>query len=305
MTDLLQEDKQEILDKILYELADSSSKFQDSIFYNKITTELEALFDPEELWFPDPSGFFSVLLHIVNGDAEGNIDELALNIAYLRCAYEAMDNEHLAPSIRDGILGMCNQVNLEIAHISYINKIKNDTLQTEIKESIAAIQTTLLSYDEWLKSSQEALSKMNNQVEKSSKASESALNELDYTKMQTQELQQSNEKLVSKIKNTQLEMVSILGIFASIVLTFTGGLSFSTSVFQSMAVLSIYRVSALILLLGITLMNILFTLFYYIDRMTNPSAKARLVPFLIGNGVLLFLLFAVIWGRNSGYFPAE
>ena len=75
------------------------------------------------------------------------------------------------------------------------------------------------------------------------------------------------KKTAAEAKDTSLsatdmkkEIVAILGVFAAIVLTFAGGLSFTASAFESINAGSIYRVSLITTIAGFTLFNILSAL---------------------------------------------
>lgn len=86
-----------------------------------------------------------------------------------------------------------------------------------------------------------------------------------------------------KIQNTlseelgkqQREYIAILGIFASIVLTFIGGIVFSTSVLQNIGAVSVYRLAAITLLIGIVLSNMLYGLLYYVNHLVYGNKKSH------------------------------
>ena len=62
----------------------------------------------------------------------------------------------------------------------------------------------------------------------------------------------------------QRNYVAILGIFAAIVVCFTGGLSFSTSVLESIDVVSIYRLAFVILVVALFLFDLIAAMFLFI-----------------------------------------
>lgn len=65
-------------------------------------------------------------------------------------------------------------------------------------------------------------------------------------------------------KKMQSEYVTILGIFASIVLAFTGGMTFSSSVLENIDKASIYRIILVISFLGFIIFNILWMLIHFL-----------------------------------------
>ena len=100
----------------------------------------------------------------------------------------------------------------------------------------------------------------------------------------------------TELGKQQREYISILGIFAAVVLAFTGGIAFSTSVLNNINTASVYRILVVSLIIGLVLINILFGLFYYVDRLVNglQENRKKLKPLLFSNIVLCILLIATI-----------
>ena len=78
-----------------------------------------------------------------------------------------------------------------------------------------------------------------------------------------------------KIKNAQTENTAILGIFASIVLTFTGGMMFSSSIMENLNNSSFYRLFLICLVLGGILLNLISALLIYVNRIINYKHKSK------------------------------
>ena len=78
------------------------------------------------------------------------------------------------------------------------------------------------------------------------------------------------------------------------VLAFTAGIAFSTSVLENISGVSIYRMAGITLLIGIVLTNILFGLFYYIDRLVNGRKDRRITPLWLANGIFILLLIMTL-----------
>lgn len=66
------------------------------------------------------------------------------------------------------------------------------------------------------------------------------------------------------IKRIEKKYITILGIFAAIVLAFVGGITFSSSVLQNMASVSVYRLFLVIDFLGFVLINVIYLLMKFI-----------------------------------------
>lgn len=107
------------------------------------------------------------------------------------------------------------------------------------------------------------------------------------------------ENFERKLEDSQKEYITILGIFASIVLAFTGGIAFSTSVLNNIAKASVYRTLIVSFVIGLVLVNILFGLFFYINKLVNRESKVK--PLILSNVVFMILLAAVIAAWNFGW----
>lgn len=81
------------------------------------------------------------------------------------------------------------------------------------------------------------------------------------------------QKVSDNLQNAQKEYVAILGIFAAVVLAFTGGIAYSTSVFENLHSASIYRIGFASVLIGFTLFNLLFFLFTFIADIVHKQEK--------------------------------
>jgi len=93
-------------------------------------------------------------------------------------------------------------------------------------------------------------------------------------------------QLYSKFKGMETEYITILGIFASIMLAFVGGLTFSTSVLQNMGNVGIYRLVLVILLLGFILINTIDILLRYIFKLNHGEIRVPIWPVNLIIGVL-------------------
>ena len=76
----------------------------------------------------------------------------------------------------------------------------------------------------------------------------------------------------------QKQYITILGIFASIVLAFTGGIAFSTSVLENIANASIYRTILIAVVLAFVLTNIIYILTRFIMEIVNKKKEKIKYP---------------------------
>lgn len=95
--------------------------------------------------------------------------------------------------------------------------------------------------------------------------------------------------LYEEIKGIEKEYISILGIFAAIILAFVGGITFSSSVLQNIAGISIYRLLMVIDLLALVLINAIYMLIKFIFVINNKSTdmlkvkRINIVCFLLAS----------------------
>ncbi|MDL2310475.1 hypothetical protein LJC13_00685 [Peptostreptococcaceae bacterium OttesenSCG-928-C18] len=80
-----------------------------------------------------------------------------------------------------------------------------------------------------------------------------------------------NEEIQSKLQDAQKDYISILGIFASIILTFVAGIAFSTSVLSNIHLASIYRLLIITIMIATMLVNSLYMLFTYLIKQKEES----------------------------------
>ena len=90
-------------------------------------------------------------------------------------------------------------------------------------------------------------------------------------KKQVDEVESRNQKLKEELDSHQINYITILGIFASIVLAFAGSISFSNSVFSSIANASIYQIGTACLLQGFVFVNLIYILVLTVLRNLKPS----------------------------------
>lgn len=86
-------------------------------------------------------------------------------------------------------------------------------------------------------------------------------------------IKEAKENLQKEIKSVEKEYISILGIFAAIVLAFVGGITFSTSVLQNISMVSIFRLLLVIDFLAFILINTIYILVKFIFTINEKNAN--------------------------------
>lgn len=152
--------------------------------------------------------------------------------------------------LSSGIKKLCDHIQLEIVRInnskSSIDEIKSIVADFEKREEI--------------------------NIEKLKTATEEQ--KQNFEKRITETIVNVEEKTKSAMENTDDirnnlvgQVVAILGVFAAIVLAFTGGMAFSTSALENINKSSAYRIVIVCLIIGFTFFNTIAALVLYLDRL--------------------------------------
>lgn len=125
-------------------------------------------------------------------------------------------------------------------------------------------------------------------------------NEVKSFQIESKEKMDDFEK---ELKSKEKQYISILGIFASIVLAFVGGLAFSTSVLQNIHLASIYRLLMVVDILALVLTNIIYLLVQFICKINEKTLK--FFPIKIFN-IIAFVFMGVViiaWILSASSLP--
>lgn len=184
---------------------------------------------------------------------------------------ELLKEGSMRSSIYKRLENLYDHVSLDIARITYSDAADRSISQ---QESIMSIQSKVINLESQIKDAE-------NQLEETER----------------------------KINNSQREYITILGIFASIVLAFTGGMVFSTSVLENISDGSIYRLVAVACIIGIVFVNMIWILVNYlshINKTKNEKYKENGLKMWIGvNIILLFIIVLMGIGCINGWFDSE
>lgn len=211
------------------------------------------------------SDIFSTLTEIKKDQKLGNIEYLGMNIDLIRRAYESKkspDSVRQIKDIRDNLRKLYDHISLDIARLNLSEKTERNVSSEKAIQDIKAQVNSL------------------------------------YTSISTANTEVDSVK--KEIKGIQKEYITILGIFASIVLAFIGGIAFSTSVLQNIHNSSIYRIVFVSSLIGLVVINVLYSLFFYIDRIVNDNTDPKIFPIIIANIILVAVMLATFFAWTSG-----
>ena len=181
----------------------------------------------------------------------------------LRSVRECVEQEHGATGQFDALylplLKLMDHINLELARLSVFS----------IDERrLAQINTDVNDAKERLRETEGRLSEAIELLSQENKEKTQLQADLEEA---TKNLKDADEKA----KNLQTELVSVLSIFAGVVIAFFGGLSFLGSSISSIQNVIIYKSVLVCVLCGLVLFNLIFLLMYFVGNIINRSIFAR------------------------------
>ncbi|MEG1862965.1 MAG: hypothetical protein RR198_05095 [Oscillospiraceae bacterium] len=259
MDDAYENEKRSKFKKLLEELGESETLLSSDVKKESIYHQIEDIY-----WQPKSdiqhkcfkhfySDIFAVISKI-HKDPDKSVEFLGVNLKTLREDYQSINKDIDGESIdiKEQLRKLYDHVSLDIARINYSDGLQEETTKKiDLQEVILGISS--LNSD---------VSKFNDDLNGAKKG----------------------------IDDSKKEYISILGIFAAVVLAFTAGITFSTSVLENIHKASPYRMIIIVLLIGLVLVNILFGLFYYIDTIVNGKQSSNISPIVIANSIFLLLL---------------
>ncbi|MCI5534675.1 MAG: hypothetical protein MR440_07925 [Firmicutes bacterium] len=276
MYDLIEETKRNELRGCLIDLSKAQDFLKDKKRKSDCFLKLERTY-----WNPDGENFrhfysdiFATISLIDADNSLGDINVLAENMEIVKNGYTAKnyDCKNNLIDIKKEITKLYDHANLDISRINYMKRITEET-ESEI------------SRNKFL------LAMLEDDIEKSNKERENAVEKLKH----------DSDKIKEDIKNGQNKMqgeyITILGIFASIVLAFTGGLAFSTSVLENINAVNPYRLAFVVEWLAFIFINIIYVLVWFIQKI-HDGGKPEYPRFMkILNLILIvaIIITAICW----------
>lgn len=294
-----EEQQRQAFCNILFDLAQSQLSLKGKNYRSKIYQQLEKLYyapEGKNAFRHFYSDIFSVLTQIQSEDISGSIDILGQNLLEIRKGYQVLNtDENGNPiDISDSIRKLYDHINLDIARIKYSDAADWKRSHGEVLSDVQAQVNQIHINLEHAEQIQDSLKAELEHQQSDYHA------QVDQINVSIQEAKKAQCNLEKELAKQQREYIAILGIFAAVVLAFTGGIAFSTSVLENIAGISIYRIIIITLLIGIVLTNVLFGLFYYIDRLVNGPEHKTLKPLWMTNFFLLFLIITTIMAWTLG-----
>lgn len=206
--------KREELNQLIYDLAKNQEvlkETKDRVLYFKRLENIYHKKDDDNFrhYYSD---IFACLTQIDADPEKGSIEVLAENMQIIKDGYMGDVNNDTSGNpinITQEIIKLYDHINLDISRLNYTKRITSDT-QAELSK------TKLL------------IDQLQFQIEESKVFSE------DTNKEFSEKAEKLSEEIKTGQKKMQNEYITILGIFAAIVLAFTGGMMFSSSVLENL-----------------------------------------------------------------------
>lgn len=259
---LNESEKRESLQRLLIELSSSQDILKvpkDRVKYFRL---LESIYynagsDNFRHYYSD----IFACLTLIDGDFSiGSLDILAQNMQTIKDGYisKNRDDEGNLIDIHKEIVKLYDHTNLDISRINYTKRMTGEATSELLK----------------------------------TKSMVAKLNEAN------KELHIESEKLKNEINDSQKKMqneyITILGIFASIVLAFTGGMTFSSSVLENIDKSSIYRIILVICLLGIVLFNVIWMLIKFLCDINGKVTYRKRYVIIVDVALIACILLSIV-----------
>jgi|GEM_PF-497165 len=110
-----------------------------------------------------------------------------------------------------------------------------------------------------------------------------------------------NNKFEVDLKNMEKNYITILGIFAAVVLAFVGGITFSSSVLNNIHKASIFRLITVANFLGFSLLNILHLLVSFITEINEKKITLFKIKHLNKIFLWIGIINIIAWLLNTHY----
>lgn len=197
------------------------------------------------------SDLFPVVTDILKDDNEYNIDYLTNNLdelrIYLDDKYSNGETEY--SDVYKQFSKLCDHLNLQMSQLNYI--LSRETSKDEIE-------------------------KLRNDLELSNEQIVKSLVEMDETSKKLEESNRKLEESNKKADGIQTELITILGIFAAIIITFSGGVTLLGSSIASINNAKHYESVVMIAIIcGMVVFNTIFLMMYYVSKLTERDVFAK------------------------------
>lgn len=289
MDDFLNKDKGDKLKEVLLKIS-SSGVVLSSEMISKTLFELEDIYWQSESTIPYRHMYSEIFAIITQIDRSIDLDNdiLSQNLLILCKKYMPninKDSNGNCVDISKSLMKLYDHVNLDIARLNYSKSVNHSMHEQLIEENENKLREALQD------------SVVDIKKENAKKLSTTTTNFENFVKNKIRDVENKADKMRS-------EYISILGIFASIVLAFTGGLTFSTSVLSNIHKASIYRMVIITALIGMVLIFVLWLLMDFIKSVHGQN-KRKYSYIIVPEVVLIIIIVGTLLVYRLDYFKFE
>lgn len=252
------EEKDKELRKILAYLSQSQNILNDPKKRKDVYKRLEALYHIPGSTKGYRHYYNDILSSVIEikESKDGAVEELVQNLKVLNSGYKPCTNKDVLGNpidISDNLRKLFDHVNLDVTRIQYTDNLLQRNSKSEDIKNL---------FDNF------------SEADKNMKKIESSFRDVR-----------------KKLDNSQNEYIAILGIFSSVVLAFTGGMAFSSSVLNNINEAPAGKLLLITFVLGFILFSTIYSLLMFVCKMTDKKTTWK--PLLCFDGLILILIIAV------------
>lgn len=295
MKDFLNTEKSERLKEVLLSISSSETYFEKQGALAETFKLLEDIY-----WQGKDSNQYRhlysdlfVIITQIDRSAQYDNEILSQNLRIVCKNYRIKNKDQLGDTIdiSRSLFKLYDHVNLDIARLNY-SKASNFKQHEEIIEVADRLRDTEGNiHDQIGREIENIKDEYQQEVKKATQKINKDINE-------------QLEHVADESSKMRAEYISILGIFASIVLAFVGGLTYSTSVLSNIHKASVYRTVIVTAIIGMVLIFTLWLLMDFIKSIHGQN-KRKYAYILTPEIVLLLILLGTVFLYRWDYFQNE
>ncbi|EDO6595274.1 hypothetical protein FVN02_04690 [Campylobacter coli] len=150
--------------------------------------------------------------------------------------------------------------------------------------------------DSEINSQKEKIRKYKNDIEKHEVEIKNYKGKIEQHEDDLKKYKADIKELGEKLEKSKNDYIVVLGIFASIILSFVGSLTFTSSILSNIDKADIFKLISAFSMSAIVFINLIFALLSYINKIRNNSAcSRRMIAFIVIVNLILigFVCFGV------------
>jgi len=257
-------------------------KLNEEELYQRISKEILNNYDEITknfiAYFKEASVYYSNVLKFIYSIEDEKKVVFVENFNNIQAIISKYDNSNTRNAINK-ILKIHDYVLLEIARLEFLNNAQrnkyredifkplNELLSTQVMPQIKEVkiisENSVAKFEEYQLKFLESKDEFYNQTELVNRYKK------DFRKTKKKFEEQKNT-----ITNLHSNFISILGIFASIIIAFFGGLNVLGSILNNIEKVSKYRLTFITTITGFIIFNIIFMLLYSVAKLTDKNISS-------------------------------